>query len=75
MLTSSATALEVDYLTEAHRIGERLVGQLLKRDGRVSWQVRVYQTAAGRAVAVPAPPTIYQGRAGTGLLLAELGAA
>ena len=75
MLTSSATALEVDYLTEAHRIGERLVGQLLKRDGRVSWQVRVYQTAAGRAVAVPAPPTIYQGRAGTGLFLAELGAA
>lgn len=73
MLTDSTT--EVDYLAEAHRIGVRLVGHLVEYRGRVSWQVRVYRSDVGRAVTVLAPPAVYQGRAGIGLFLAELGAA
>ena len=65
----------VDYLAEAHRIGVRLARSTHELQGRVSWEIQAYQNDAGRAVSVPAPPTIYQGLAGIGLFLAELGAA
>ena len=65
----------MDYLDEALRIGVRLHGSMQERQGRVQWTIRAYQSGTGRTARVPAPLTIYQGLAGIGLFLAELGAA